>query len=79
MLGICGQSDMRSVIQLRSQGDARAALALDMFVFRVRKYIGAYMAVLGGKVDALVFSAGIGENSADVRRMVCEGLQVGTY
>jgi acetate kinase len=43
----------------------------------VRKYIGAYMAALSGRVDALVFSAGIGENSALVRGLVCQGLQVG--
>ncbi len=43
----------------------------------MRKYIGAYMAALGGRVDALVFSAGIGENSSFIRGLVCQGLQVG--
>lgn len=60
------------------QGDVRAVLAVDMFVYRVRKYVGAYMVALGGRVDAIVFSAGIGENSAIVRRMVCSALEVRT-
>mmetsp|Transcript_10779 Transcript_10779/g.23171 ORF Transcript_10779/g.23171 Transcript_10779/m.23171 type:complete len:456 (+) Transcript_10779:58-1425(+) len=75
LLGLCGQSDVRSVIELRDQGDPHATLALDMFVYRVRKFIGAYSAALGGKVDALVFSAGIGENSTVIRNMVCQGLE----
>jgi acetate kinase len=51
-------------------------LALDMFVYRVRKYIGAYTAALGGRVDALIFSAGIGENSSIIRGMICEDFKV---
>jgi acetate kinase len=61
---------------LQAAGDERAALALDMFVYRVRKYIGAYSAALAGRVDALVFSAGIGENSSIIRGLICEDMQV---
>jgi acetate kinase len=61
---------------LKAAGDERAALALDMFVYRVRKYIGAYSATLSGRVDALVFSAGIGENSSIIRGLICEDMQV---
>ena len=71
--GICGVNDMRE-IQARAQaGDAQAELALEMFCYRVRKYIGAYYAALGS-VDAIVFTGGIGENSAAVRAKTCEGL-----
>jgi acetate kinase len=71
--GICGVNDMRE-IQNRSQGgDAQAKLAIEMFCYRVRKYIGAYYAALGS-VDAIVFTGGIGENSAVVRSKSCEGL-----
>jgi acetate kinase len=71
--GICGMNDMRE-IQDRSQGgDTRAELALEMFCYRVKKYIGAYYAALGS-VDAIIFTGGIGENSAAVRAKSCEGL-----
>ena len=73
--GVCGQSDLRAVIEMAGRGEPRGALALDMFVYRIRKYIGAYMAALGGRVDAVVFSAGIGENSALARALICQGLQ----
>lgn len=73
LLGICGDSDMREVVAAAESGDARASLALDMVCYRVKKYIGAYFAVLGG-IDALVFTGGIGENSPEVRRRSCEGL-----
>lgn len=71
--GICGTSDMRDVVRLMEQGDPRASLALDIFCYRVKKYIGAYAAVLG-HVDAVVFTGGIGENSPDVRRRCCDAL-----
>ncbi len=71
--GICGTSDMREVVRLMEQGDPRGSIALDIFCYRVKKYIGAYSAVLG-HVDALVFTGGIGENSSDVRGHCCEGL-----
>jgi acetate kinase len=74
LLGISGLSnDMRNLQSLADGGNARAKLAIDIFCYRVRKYIGAYIAVLG-RVDAIVFSGGIGENSAMVRRQICAGL-----
>ncbi|KAI8466299.1 MAG: acetate kinase [Monoraphidium minutum] len=75
LLGLCGDNDLRSVIERRAKGDPEASLAMDVFVYRVRKYIGAYTVSLGGHVDAIVFSAGIGENSALVRGLICEGLE----
>lgn len=75
LLGVCGHNDLRAIIDSKAAGDERAALALDMFVYRVRKYIGAYSAALSGRVDALVFSAGIGENSSIIRGLICEDMQ----
>lgn len=72
--GICGVGDMREVERRAQAGDARAQLAIDLFCYRVRKYIGAYTAVLG-RVDALVFTGGIGENASAIRRGCCEGLE----
>ncbi len=72
--GLCGVSDMRDVLQREAAGDERARLALDVYAYRLRKYIGAYMAVLG-RVDAIVFTAGVGENSPDIRERACEGLE----
>lgn len=73
LLGICGTNDMRDVHDKRAQGDKRAQLAFDMVVRRVKKQIGAYTAVLG-RVDALVFTAGIGENDAFLRADVCKDM-----
>jgi acetate kinase len=73
LLGISGRSnDMRNLTELAAGGDKRAQLAIDIFAYRIRKYIGAYTAVLGA-VDAVVFTGGIGENGADVRAMICSG------
>ncbi len=66
-------SDMRDIIKGRETGDAKATLAFDMFVNRIQKYIGQYLAVLNG-ADALIFTAGIGENSAEVRDAIVSGL-----
>lgn len=75
LLGISGvSSDMREIINEMKNGNPRAKLAFDVFCYRVKKYIGAYSAAMGG-VDVLVFTAGIGENSPDVRKSVCEGLE----
>lgn len=71
--GLAGHADMREVRALAESGDARARLALDVYGYRIRSYIGAYLAVVPG-VQALVFTAGIGENDADLRREVCEPL-----
>ncbi len=75
LLGISGKSnDMRNLIQLAEGGDRRAELAIDIFCYRVKKYIGAYAAVLG-TLDAVIFTGGIGENAAGVRARICEGLE----
>jgi len=72
--GISGiSSDMREIITEMKNGDKKATYAFDVFCYRIRKYIGAYAAAMGG-VDAVVFTGGIGENSPDVRRASCEGL-----
>ncbi len=72
--GICGENDMRTISEAAGQGDHQARLALTIFCYRLKKYIGAYMAALGG-VDCIVFTGGIGENSATVRQMSCQGLE----
>ncbi len=72
--GICGVGDMREVQRLADQGDENAQLAEALFAYRVKKYIGAYYAVLG-RVDAIIFTGGIGENSARVRALSCSHLQ----
>ncbi len=73
LLGLCGDNDLRDIEERVDAGDADAVLALEMYAYRIRKYIGAYAAVLG-RVDALVFTAGVGENSDVVRAKVCDGL-----
>ncbi len=74
LLGVSGRSpDMRDLLEAERQGDSRAALAIEMFCYRVRKQIGAYLAVLGG-ADAVVFGGGIGENASSVRARICAGL-----
>ncbi len=75
VLGISGvSSDFRDLAQAASEGNKRAKLALDIFVYRVKKYIGAYAAAMGG-VDVIVFTAGIGENTPDIRSNSCAGLE----
>jgi len=71
--GICGLNDMRDIHSARANGDKKAELALKMFCYRVKHYIGAYLAALDG-CDAVVFTAGIGENDADVRQGCCDTL-----
>ena len=72
LLGISGLSnDMRDIMQSAKEGNKRARLALEIFAYRLKKYIGAYTAVLG-KVDGLVFTGGIGRNAAMVRQMALE-------
>ncbi len=74
LLGVSGSShDMRDLLERERQGDGRAALAVDMFCYRVRKYMGAYLAVLGG-ADAVIFGGGIGENAPAVRARICAGM-----
>ena len=71
--GLCGDNDMRAVVARAAAGDEAARLALDVTTYRLRKYVGAYAAALGG-LDAVVFTAGIGEHSPVVRAMALEGL-----
>jgi acetate kinase len=74
LYGISGESnDMRELMAASAKGDEQAKLAIDVFCYRVKKYIGAYSAVLG-HVDGLIFTGGIGENSPEVRALSCEGL-----
>ncbi len=74
LLALSGNAnDMRDILDAASSGNARAALAVDVFVHRVRKYVGAF-AVSLGRLDALVFTAGIGENSSVIREKVCADL-----
>ncbi len=74
LLGLCGANDMREIHRRIGQGDPAAALALDVFCHRLRKYLGAYWVELG-RLDALVFTGGIGENDAEVRSRTCAGLE----
>ena len=74
LLGICGVNDMRDVHAKIAAGDERAKLALNMLTYRIRGFIGNYFAQLNGQLDALVFTAGVGENDEIVRREVVNGL-----
>jgi acetate kinase len=71
--GLAGHNDFREVARLRTKGDEAAALAFDVYCHRIRKYVGAYYAVLG-EVDAIVFTGGIGEHGTDVRAAALAGL-----
>jgi acetate kinase len=74
LLGVSGISeDMQDLLQ-RADGDSGAALAIELFCLRARKYLGAYAALLGG-LDVVVFTAGIGEHAPEVRERICSGLQ----
>ncbi|MEQ8848857.1 acetate kinase [Botrimarina sp.] len=75
LAGLAGTADMRQIEQRAAEGDSDAALALDMYTYRAASFVGAYATALG-RLDALVFTAGVGENSATVRRGVCERLAV---
>ena len=76
LLGISGlTNDMRDLLaEAHENDDRRARLAIDMFCYRARKYIGAYLAALGG-ADAIIFAGGIGENAPEVRAQICRGLE----
>ena len=73
VLGLSGVNDFRELVQRVDAGDADARLAFDVFVHRLKHYVGAYLAILGG-ADVLVFTAGIGQHSAPVRAAVADGL-----
>jgi len=72
--GICGNNDMREIGEMAKKGERRAKLALEMFNYRIKKYIGSYSAVLG-RVDCLIFTGGIGENDIEVREESCCDLE----
>lgn len=75
VLGISGlSSDFRDLEKAAEQGDERAQLAMDIFSYRVKKYIGAYATAMGG-LDAIIFTAGLGENSPVIRKNICSGLE----
>jgi len=69
-LAAIGSSDIRDVIRAMDAGNKQAAAAINLYVYQIRKYIGAYVAIMNG-LDAVVFTAGIGENSARIREMIC--------
>ncbi|MFJ3825764.1 acetate kinase [Streptomyces nodosus] len=74
LVGLCGDNDMREIRRRVDEGDEEARLAFDIYIHRLKKYIGAYYAVLG-RVDAIAFTAGVGENSAPVREAAVAGLE----
>jgi acetate kinase len=73
MLGLAGSNDMRDISAALAAGSPDAALAYDLYAYRIRQYIGAYAAVLNG-LDAIIFTAGVGENDALVRSKVCQDM-----
>jgi acetate kinase len=75
MIGICGvSSDMRDIWKAADDGNKRAKLAMDMYIYRVKKYVGAYAAAMGG-VDLIIFAGGVGENDYLVRAGVCKEME----
>lgn len=73
MKGLCGESDMREALRREAEGDGDATLAIRIYVRRIQKYIGSYHALLGG-LDALVFTAGVGEHCSEIRARVCDSV-----
>jgi acetate kinase len=71
--GLCGLNDMREILEAADRGQERARVAVELFCYRIKKYIGAYLAALG-RVDAVIFTGGIGENAPAIREKVMEGL-----
>ncbi|KAH9314457.1 hypothetical protein KI387_023084, partial [Taxus chinensis] len=71
LYGICGDKDMRNVLEASKAGSQRHKLALEVYIHRIRKYLGAYFFHLEGNVNALIFSGGVGEGSAEIRNMIC--------
>jgi acetate kinase len=75
LIGVSGESsDMREIIKAAEDNHKRSKYALEMFAYKIQKYLGAYAAAMGG-IDAFVFTGGIGENAAIIREMVCENLE----
>jgi len=74
LLGVGGSSDMRDIRKMINEGDAAATLAIKLYAYRIKKFIGAYAAVLNG-IDAIIFTAGVGENDSNMREAVCSELE----
>ena len=74
LLGLCGESDMRSILSRRENDDEDATLAINIYIHRLVKTVGAYAAVLGG-IDAIIFTAGVGENAFQIRSLVIKRLR----
>jgi len=74
LLGISGLTNDMRELQSKEHDDHRARLAIEIFCYRARKYIGSYLACMGG-ADAVVFTGGIGENSPEIRALICEGME----
>jgi acetate kinase len=72
--GICGTNDMREILKRRNDGDTLADIAVQIYCYRIKKYIGAFYAVLE-RLDAIIFTAGIGENVPEIRDLSCKGLR----
>ncbi len=72
--GICGSNDMREILSKVTQNDPRSTLALTMYIHKIKKYIGAYTVLLG-RVDAIIFTGGIGEHAPQVREIICANMQ----
>jgi acetate kinase len=73
MIGLTGFSDMRDILKEIDAGDENARLAYELYAYRIKKYIGAYSAILNG-LDAIVFTAGVGENDSHIREQVCNDM-----
>lgn len=71
LLGLCGKSDMRDIIAMAKSGNKPSQMAIEIFVYRIQKYIGAYIAALNG-IDAIIFTGGIGENSPYIRALIAK-------
>jgi acetate kinase len=74
LLGLCATNDMQKIQLQAEQGNQLAKLAIEIYCYRIKKYIGAYIAILG-RLDGLIFTAGVGENSSIIRLQVCQGLE----
>ena len=73
--GVAGDNDMRELSNRYERGDEAARLALDLYTYRIKKFIGAYVAAIGAPLDAVIFTAGVGENSSLIRKMVCSNME----
>jgi len=74
LLGMTGSSDLRDILKRYEQGDEEAILAVTLYTYRIKKYIGSYLAVIGEELDAIIFTAGVGENSAVIREKSLDNL-----